>query len=88
MILDFIKRLFNSDKVSGTKEGTVKFFNAKKGFGFIIINDTKYTYQFKTGFVKKDMRFKTWFFTEEDLTKLICLHELKIIEKLKQNGFV
>ena len=40
MILDFIKRLFNSDKVSGTKEGTVKFFNAKKGFGFIIINDT------------------------------------------------
>ena len=54
----------------------------------IIINDTKYTYQFKTGFVKKDMRFKTWFFTEEDLTKLICLHELKIIEKLKQNGLV
>jgi len=40
MILDFIKRLFNSDKVSSTKEGTVKFFNAKKGFGFIIINDT------------------------------------------------
>ncbi|WP_405570988.1 cold-shock protein [Winogradskyella sp. Asnod2-B02-A] len=40
MILDFIKKLFNSDKVSATKEGTVKFFNAKKGFGFIIINDT------------------------------------------------
>tara|TARA_R110000765_G_scaffold1017_1_gene2575 strand:+ start:348 stop:563 length:216 start_codon:yes stop_codon:yes gene_type:complete len=36
----------------------------------IIINDTKYTYQFKTGFVKKDMRFKTWFFNEEDQNNL------------------
>lgn len=37
MILDFIKRLFGSNKGTGGKEGTVKFFNYKKGFGFITI---------------------------------------------------
>ena len=40
MIIDFIKGLFSSNKVKGTKEGTVKFFNNKKGFGFITIKDT------------------------------------------------
>ncbi|WP_458626535.1 cold-shock protein [Winogradskyella sp. PC D3.3] len=41
MIRNFINKLFNLNKGSETKEGTVKFFNAKKGFGFITLNDTK-----------------------------------------------
>ncbi|REG86225.1 cold-shock protein [Winogradskyella sediminis] len=41
MIRSFINKLFNLNKVSETKEGTVKFFNAKKGFGFIILKDSK-----------------------------------------------
>lgn len=40
MIIDFIKRLFGSSKAVGSKEGTVKFFNYKKGFGFITIKDS------------------------------------------------
>ncbi|SDH64350.1 cold-shock protein [Winogradskyella thalassocola] len=41
MIRSFINKLFNSNKASETKEGTVKFFNAKKGFGFITIKDSE-----------------------------------------------
>ncbi|WP_179334938.1 cold-shock protein [Winogradskyella costae] len=41
MIRNFINKLFNLNKESETKEGVVKFFNAKKGFGFITINDSK-----------------------------------------------
>tara|TARA_R110002049_G_scaffold238936_5_gene411987 strand:- start:589 stop:837 length:249 start_codon:yes stop_codon:yes gene_type:complete len=40
MILDFIKKIFGSNSTVGSKEGTVKFFNYKKGFGFITIKDT------------------------------------------------
>jgi CspA family cold shock protein len=40
MIKNIINRLFGSDKTSGTKEGTVKFFNFKKGFGFITVKDS------------------------------------------------
>ncbi len=36
-MLDFIKRLFGIKKSSGSKEGTVKFYNYKKGFGFITL---------------------------------------------------
>ena len=41
MILDLIKRLFGSNKGTGSKEGTVKFFNYKKGFGFITVKDSE-----------------------------------------------
>ncbi|EPR70362.1 cold shock protein [Winogradskyella psychrotolerans RS-3] len=41
MIRNFINKLFNLNKENETKEGTVKFFNAKKGFGFITINDSQ-----------------------------------------------
>ena len=41
MIIDFLKRLFDSSKGTGSKEGTVKFFNYKKGFGFITIKDSE-----------------------------------------------
>ena len=41
MIRNFINKLFNLNKESETKEGVVKFFNAKKGFGFITIDDSK-----------------------------------------------
>jgi CspA family cold shock protein len=37
MIRDFINKLFKSNKDNASKEGTVKFFNTKKGFGFIIL---------------------------------------------------
>lgn len=37
MIRDFITKFFKSNKNSAPKEGTVKFFNTKKGFGFIIL---------------------------------------------------
>ena len=40
MIRSFIKRLFNLNKGSGKKEGTVKFFNYKKGYGFITVKDS------------------------------------------------
>ena len=40
MIKDFINKLFGTSKSSDVKEGTVKFFNYKKGFGFIVIKDT------------------------------------------------
>ncbi|MEN8886505.1 MAG: cold shock domain-containing protein, partial [Winogradskyella sp.] len=41
MIANFIKKLFGSSKRTGTKEGTVKFFNYKKGFGFITLKDSE-----------------------------------------------
>lgn len=39
----FISKLFNSNSESTgeTKEGTVKFFNKTKGFGFIKVKDTE-----------------------------------------------
>ena len=40
MIIKFIKKLFNSNTKNGTNEGTVKFFNNKKGFGFITLKDS------------------------------------------------
>lgn len=40
MIRNLINKLFGGNKELETKEGIVKFFNAKKGFGFIIINDS------------------------------------------------
>lgn len=42
MIINWIKKLFGSSKgtTKGTHEGTVKFFNPRKGFGFITLGDT------------------------------------------------
>lgn len=40
MIIDFFKKLFNSNKTLNSNEGVVKFFNHKKGFGFITIKDS------------------------------------------------
>ena len=40
MIRNFINKLFNPSKGKGTKEGTVKFFNYKKGYGFITVKDS------------------------------------------------
>jgi CspA family cold shock protein len=41
MIKAFINKLFGSKTKKETREGTVKFFNSKKGYGFITIKDTK-----------------------------------------------
>ena len=43
-MINFIKKLFSSNKEAspkqgkGTNEGTVKFFNYKKGYGFITVS--------------------------------------------------
>lgn len=36
-----INKLMNTNKVTIMKEGTVKFFNNAKGFGFITIKDSE-----------------------------------------------
>ncbi|GGK29606.1 hypothetical protein GCM10007962_24790 [Yeosuana aromativorans] len=40
MIKQIIKKLINTNKTNTMKEGTVKFFNNAKGFGFIKLNDS------------------------------------------------
>lgn len=40
MIRQFIHRLITTNKVNTMKEGTVKFFNNAKGFGFINVKDS------------------------------------------------
>lgn len=41
MIKKFINKLLNINKGTSLKEGTVKFFNQTKGFGFITVKDTE-----------------------------------------------
>ncbi|HLW13897.1 MAG TPA: cold shock domain-containing protein [Flavobacteriaceae bacterium] len=41
MLKRFISRIFNSKEASVTREGTVKFFNETRGFGFIKVSDTE-----------------------------------------------
>ena len=41
MLRQFVNKLMNTNKVNNMKEGTVKFFNNAKGFGFININDSE-----------------------------------------------
>lgn len=40
MIKQFLYKLMNTNKVNEMKEGTVKFFNNAKGFGFINLKDS------------------------------------------------
>lgn len=40
MLRAFINKLMNTKKPKPRKVGTVKFFNASKGYGFINIKDT------------------------------------------------
>lgn len=40
MIKNFINKLFNTKKETISNEGTVKFFNYKKGYGFITVKDS------------------------------------------------
>lgn len=41
MIKQFINKLLNINKVTSMKEGTVKFFNHAKGFGFITVKGSE-----------------------------------------------
>jgi len=41
MIKKFINKLMNINKETIMKEGTVKFFNNAKGFGFIQVKDSE-----------------------------------------------
>lgn len=40
MLKKLINKLINTNKTTIMKEGTVKFFNSAKGFGFIKLNDS------------------------------------------------
>lgn len=40
MLKKFVNKLMNTNKVEVMKEGTVKFFNETKGFGFIKVKDS------------------------------------------------
>lgn len=40
MIKRILNKLLTTNKINIMKEGTVKFFNTAKGFGFIKINDS------------------------------------------------
>ena len=40
MLKKFLNKLMNTNKANDMKEGTVKFFNNAKGFGFINIKDS------------------------------------------------
>ena len=40
MIKRLINKFINTNKIEVMKEGTVKFFNNAKGFGFIKLNDS------------------------------------------------
>ncbi|WP_299122981.1 cold shock domain-containing protein [uncultured Winogradskyella sp.] len=39
-MLKLLRKLFKTNKTSDKKEGTVKFFNYTKGFGFITVKDS------------------------------------------------
>ena len=41
MIKQIINKLINTNNTNTMKEGTVKFFNNSKGFGFIKLNDSE-----------------------------------------------
>ena len=41
MLKAFFKKLFNFNKSETVQEGTVKFFNDTKGFGFIKLKDSE-----------------------------------------------
>lgn len=41
MFKKLISKLFKSEQAVIAKEGTVKFFNRTKGFGFITVKDTE-----------------------------------------------
>lgn len=41
MLKEFINKLFDKKSKAELKEGTVKFFNVSKGFGFITVKDTE-----------------------------------------------
>lgn len=40
MLKRLINKLINNKEINEMKEGTVKFFNEAKGFGFITMNDS------------------------------------------------
>jgi len=40
MIKQFINKFINTNKANNKKEGTVKFFNNTKGFGFITVKNS------------------------------------------------
>ncbi len=41
IMINFFKKLFGGSSSGDRQEGTVKFFNSKKGFGFINVADSE-----------------------------------------------
>lgn len=58
MIKAFINKLFKKNSAGETKEGTVKFFNVHKGFGFIQYTDSDEEIFVHKSNVKKRIREK------------------------------
>ncbi len=81
MIKNFIKNLFKSSKSGGTKEGTVKFFNFKKGFGFITVKDSdEEIFVHSTGLIDKIKDNKKVTFDVEKTDKGLTAINVRLIK--------
>lgn len=81
MIKKFIKNLFGSKNGKGLKEGTVKFFNFKKGFGFIILKDSdQEIFVHSTGLIDKIKDNKKVTFTIEKSDKGLTAVNVRLIK--------
>jgi CspA family cold shock protein len=77
MIRKFLQNLFGNKKANETKEGTVKFFNKTKGFGFISIKDSDdEIFVHKTGLISKIRQNDKVIFEVEKSEK--GLHAVKV----------
>lgn len=82
MFKKFINKLFGSNKISGSKEGTVKFFNFKKGFGFITVKDTgEEIFVHSTGLIDKIKDNKKVTFDVEKTDKGLSAINVRLIKK-------
>jgi len=81
MIKNFIKNLFKSSKSGGTKEGTVKFFNFKKGFGFITVKDSgEEIFVHSTGLIDKIKDNKKVTFDVEKTDKGLTAVNVRLVK--------
>ena len=82
MFKNFINKLFGSHKTSGSKAGTVKFFNFKKGFGFITVDDTgEEIFVHSTGLIDKIKDNKKVTFDIEKTEKGLSAINVRLVKK-------
>jgi CspA family cold shock protein len=81
MIKNFINNLFKSSKSTGNKEGTVKFFNFKKGFGFITVKDSdEEIFVHSTGLIDKIKDNKKVTFDVEKTDKGLTAVNVRLVK--------